>query len=128
MEGESQPVPDCRRNIMSAADEVIQSADSKMTSPEPGLRRQVMSYSQGIMLVRHKMEPGWVGAAHSHPHEQLIYVVSGAIQLTVGDASHTLSAGDSILVADGVRHQASTDRATEVLDVFTPYRTDYAAS
>ena len=68
---------------MSAADEVIQSADSKMTSPEPGLRRQVMSYSQGIMLVRHKMEPGWVGAAHSHPHEQLIYVVSGAIQLTV---------------------------------------------
>jgi quercetin dioxygenase-like cupin family protein len=113
---------------MPAADEVIHSADSKMTSPEPGLRRQVMSYSQGIMLVRHKMEPGWVGAAHSHPHEQLIYVVSGAIQLTVGDVTRALAAGDSILVAGGIQHQARADRATEVLDVFAPYRSDYAAS
>ena len=113
---------------MSAANEVVKSADSSMTNPEPGLWRQVMSYSQGIMLVRHKMEPGWVGAAHSHPHEQLIYVVSGAIQLTVGDATHALSAGDSILVAGGVQHRARTDRATEVLDVFAPYRSDYAPS
>lgn len=113
---------------MSAADEVIQSVDSSMTSPEPGLRRQVMSYSPGIMLVRHKMEPGWVGAAHSHPHEQLVFVVSGAIELTIAGVAHALSAGDSILVAGGVQHQARTDRASEVLDVFTPFRADYAAS
>ena len=61
---------------MSAADEVIKSVDSSMTSPEPSLRRQVMSYSQSLMLVRHKMELGWIGAAHSHPHEQLVYVSS----------------------------------------------------
>jgi quercetin dioxygenase-like cupin family protein len=127
IQGESQPAPERRRNAMSAADEVVKSVDSSMTSPEPGLKRQVMSYSKGIMLVRHKMEPGWVGAAHSHPHEQLIYVVSGAIQLTVGGVPHALSAGDSILVAGGIQHQARTDRATEVLDVFTPYRADYAA-
>jgi quercetin dioxygenase-like cupin family protein len=113
---------------MSAANEVVKSADSSMTNPEPGLWRQVMSYSQGIMLVRHKMEPGWVGAAHSHPHEQLIYVVSGAIQLTVGDRTHTLSAGDSFLVGGGIQHQARANRATEVLDVFEPYRSDYASS
>ena len=61
---------------MSAANDVIQSNDSSMTSPEPGLWRQVMSYSPNLMLVRHKIEPGWAGAAHSHPHEQLVYVVS----------------------------------------------------
>jgi quercetin dioxygenase-like cupin family protein len=113
---------------MSAADEVIQSVDSSMTSPEPGLRRQVMSYSPGIMLVRHKMEPGWVGAAHSHPQEQLVYVVSGAIELTIAGVIHALSAGDSILVAGGIEHQACAGRASEVLDVFTPFRADYAAS
>jgi quercetin dioxygenase-like cupin family protein len=111
---------------MSAADEVIKPVDSSMTSPEPGLRRQVMSYSQSLMLVRHKMEPGWIGAAHSHPHEQLVYVVSGAIQLTVAGVTHALSAGDSILVAGGTEHQARADRASEVLDVFAPYRADYA--
>jgi quercetin dioxygenase-like cupin family protein len=113
---------------MSAADEVVQSVDKNMTSPEPGLKRQVMSFSPGIMLVRHKMEPGWVGAAHSHPQEQLVYVVSGAIELTIAGVAHALSAGDSILVAGGAQHQARTDRASEVLDVFTPFRADYAAS
>src|ERR1035437_1758922 len=111
---------------MSAANEVIQSNDSSMTSPEPGLWRQVMSYSQNLMLVRHKIEPGWAGAAHSHPHEQLVYVVSGAIQLTIAGVTHSLSAGDSILVAGGTEHQARADRASEVLDVFAPYRADYA--
>jgi quercetin dioxygenase-like cupin family protein len=111
---------------MSAADEVIQSVDVTMTTPEPGLRRQVMSYSPNLMLVRHKMEPGWLGAAHCHPQEQLLYVVSGAIQLTVGNVVHTLNAGDSFVVAGGVPHQASADRPSEVLDIFTPYRPDYA--
>ena len=113
---------------MSAADEVVHSVDSNMTSPEPGLRRQVMSYSPDIMLVRHKMEPGWIGAAHSHPHEQLVFVVSGAIELTIAGVAHALSAGDSILVAGGIEHQARSGRASEVLDVFTPFRADYAAS
>jgi hypothetical protein len=31
-------------------------------------------------------------------------------------------------VAGGVQHQARTDRASEVLDVFAPFRADYAAS
>jgi quercetin dioxygenase-like cupin family protein len=69
-----------------------------------------------------------VGAAHSHPQEQLVYVVSGAIELTIAGVAHVLSAGDSILVAGGVEHQASAERASEVLDVFAPFRADYAAN
>lgn len=117
-----------RKDRMAVADDVIKSDDSSMSSPEPGIRRQVMSYSKEIMLVRHKMEPGWTGAAHSHPHEQVVFVVSGAIKLTIAGVTHALSAGDSILVAGGIQHQASTDRASEVLDVFTPYRAEYATT
>ena len=51
-----------------------------MATPEPGLRRQVMSYSPSMMLVRHTMKKGWVGAKHSHPHEQMVYIVSGHIR------------------------------------------------
>jgi quercetin dioxygenase-like cupin family protein len=112
---------------MSAADAVIHSDDSTMTTPEPGLRRQMMSYSQKVMLTRHKAEPGWVGAAHSHPHEQIVYVVSGAIQLTVAGVAHTLRAGDSLWVDGGVEHQASSERGAEILDIFTPCREEYAA-
>ena len=57
--------------------EVIASQDESMSQPEPGLRRQVMSWSPDMMLVRHRMKKGWVGARHSHPHEQMVYIISG---------------------------------------------------
>jgi quercetin dioxygenase-like cupin family protein len=104
---------------------VISSDDTNMTVPEPGLRRQVMATTEPMMLVRHRMEPGWVGAAHSHPHEQLLYVVSGEIALTVDGETYILRAGDSIMVPGGVVHQASAAVASEALDVFTPARDEY---
>ena len=65
---------------MPEAIEVIPSKPDEMTTPEPGLRRQVMSYSPSMMLVRHTMTKGWVGTRHSHPHEQMVYIVSGGIR------------------------------------------------
>ena len=110
---------------MSAADEVIKPVDSSMTSPEPGLRRQVMSYSQSLMLVRHKMEPGWIGAAHSHPHDQVVYVVSGHLRVVSAGRTFDVKSGDSFVVRGGVEHQASAMEPSLVIDVFTPCREDY---
>ncbi len=106
--------------------EVTESNDSGMSSPEPGLRRQVMSYSPSMMLVRHRMEKGWVGAKHSHPHEQMVYVVSGHLVFESPDGKFEAKTGDSFLVAGDVPHQAAALEDSEVLDVFTPYREDYA--
>ena len=59
--------------------EVIPSNDATMSEPEAGLKRQVMCYSPSMMLVRHLQKKGWVGTKHSHPHEQMVYVISGRI-------------------------------------------------
>ena len=106
--------------------EVTPSQDATMTAPEPGLRRQVMSFSPSMMLVRHRMEKGWVGAKHSHPHEQMVYIVSGHLVFHHPGGTFEAKTGDSFLVAGGVDHQASALEDSEVLDVFTPYREDYA--
>ncbi len=108
--------------------DVVNSNDAAMTQPEPGLRRQVMSYSPGMMLVRHRMEKGWVGIRHSHPHEQMVYVVSGRILFKHPGGSVEAAGGDSFLVAGGVEHEASALEDSEILDIFTPYREDYAPS
>src|SRR5260370_31594002 len=55
----------------------VKTGDARAFEPEPGMKRQVLSYSDQLMLVRHYFEQGWVGARHSHPHHQLVYVVSG---------------------------------------------------
>ena len=105
---------------------VTHSDDREMTVPEPGLRRQVMSYSPSMMLVRHRMNKGWVGLRHSHPHEQMVYVLSGHIVFEHPGFKFEAKGGDSFLVPGGVEHQASAYEDSEVLDIFTPYREEYA--
>ncbi len=112
--------------MQTNAIEVVPSKQEAMTAPEPGLRRQVMSYSPGMMLVRHSMKKGWAGARHSHPHEQMVYVVRGRIRFEYPGGSLEAGAGDSFLVPGGVEHQASALEECEVLDIFTPMREEYA--
>jgi quercetin dioxygenase-like cupin family protein len=104
----------------------IASDDNNMTTPEEGLRRQVMSYSPSMMLVRHTMQKGWVGVRHSHPHEQMVYVIRGHIVFEHPAGRFEAGTGESFLVPGGVEHQASALENSEVLDIFTPYREDYA--
>jgi quercetin dioxygenase-like cupin family protein len=105
---------------------VVPSLDAAMFVPEPGLRRQVMCHSPRMMLVRHRMEKGWVGARHSHPHEQMVYVASGRIAFEHPGGRFEVGPGDSFIVAGNVEHQASALEDSEVLDIFTPCREDYA--
>ena len=105
---------------------LIEREGRRVFSPETGLSRQVLAYSGKLMLVRHLMEKGWVGARHSHPHEQLVYIVRGHIQFNGGDRTFEARAGDSFLVPGGIEHQANALEESEVLDVFTPLREDYA--
>jgi len=106
---------------------VTASKNVGMSIPEPGLRRQVMSYSPSIMLVRHTMIAGWVGARHSHPHEQMVYIVRGRIRFEHRGCVFDVGPGDSFLVPGNVEHQASALEDSEVLDIFTPMREDYAS-
>lgn len=113
--------------MSGSAIQVAASNNEGMTTPEPGLRRQVMSYSASMMLVRHTMVAGWVGARHSHPHEQMVYVVRGRIRFGHPGGVFEAGAGESFLVPGNVEHQASALEDSEVLDIFTPMREDYAA-
>lgn len=98
---------------------------SRITEPEAGLRRQVLAHSESMMLVRHEMRKGWRGTAHKHPHEQMVYVISGHIRSIVDGAEIDASTGDNFIVAPNVEHQATALEDSVVLDVFCPARADY---
>jgi quercetin dioxygenase-like cupin family protein len=105
---------------------VVKASEAKRFTPETGMVRQVLAYSGDLMLVRHYFEKGWVGARHSHPHHQLVYVVKGAIHVEAdGEPAFDCYAGDSFVVNGGVEHQARALEDSEVLDIFTPVREDY---
>jgi quercetin dioxygenase-like cupin family protein len=93
--------------------------------PEPGMKRQVLTYNEKVMLVRHHFSKGWIGATHKHLHEQLVYVVTGHIQFKGDGKTIELHAGDSVIVKGNIEHQATALEDSEVLDVFVPFRIDY---
>jgi unsaturated pyranuronate lyase len=107
--------------------EVIASHEDSMSHPEPGLRRQVMSSSPSMMLVRHRMKKGWGGKARQ-PQEQMVYIVSGHLSFQHPGGVVETRMGDSFLVPGNVEHQAFALEDSEVLDIFTSWREDYATT
>jgi len=104
---------------------VYGSAATVLTNPEPGLERRVLAANEKLMLVEHRMKKGWVGTAHAHPHEQIVYVVSGRLRIHAGGQTFDIGKGDSFVVRGGIEHQACALEESQVLDVFTPRRNDY---
>jgi quercetin dioxygenase-like cupin family protein len=63
--------------------------------------------------------------AHSHPHEQVVNMLDGELELTVAGVPHRLRPGDVFAIPGGVEHAARGLTACRVLDVFSPVREDY---
>jgi quercetin dioxygenase-like cupin family protein len=105
---------------------LVKGADVKSFTPEAGMVRQVLAHNDHLMLIRHFFEKGWVGARHSHPHEQLVYIIRGKLKVDIdGKKPFEVESGESFVVDGGVEHQATALEESEVLDVFTPLREDY---
>ena len=110
---------------MSAPMTISKLAQVPVTHPEPGLQRRVLTNSSNLMLVEHRMAKGWQGARHSHPHEQMVYVLSGRLRFICGSDTLEIATGDRFIVPGGIEHQASALEDCVVLDVFHPTRKDY---
>ena len=92
-----------------------------------GNRRRVLLHTDELMVVEFAFEEGGIGALHNHPHVQASYVAEGRFEVTVGDRTDTLSAGDSFIVPSNVVHGVKALLAGRLVDSFTPHRADFLA-
>lgn len=91
----------------------------------PGVRRRVV-YLEHAMVTFFEFDPQSVLPEHAHPHEQITYVVRGAMQFNLDGETRTLRAGDGVCVPPNVPHGAVVlDEPTFVLDAWYPQREDY---
>jgi len=104
---------------------VVSQSEGQVSEPERGLKRRVLAYNDKLFLAEHEMVKGWVGTVHSHPHDQVVYVVHGHLRVTCQGATFDSRTGDSFVVRGGVEHGASAIEDSRVVDIFTPCREDY---
>jgi quercetin dioxygenase-like cupin family protein len=91
-----------------------------------GAQRRVLSHSPNMMLVHFTFDAGVTSWEHSHPHEQIGYVVSGEIDLLMaGQPAARLGPGCSYYVPPDVLHHIHTHTPAVLIDCFTPARTDF---
>jgi quercetin dioxygenase-like cupin family protein len=74
------------------------------------------------------IEAGAVLPAHQHPHEQVVNMLSGSFELTAGNETVTLTAGDIYAIPGNTTHSGRAITSAHILDVFHPVREDYRTS
>ena len=104
---------------------IVAAADAPKVEAFPGVWLQVVQCGEKLMMTRVTARKGALFPEHSHPHEQMGYVVSGSMELTIDGESHVMGPGDTYLVPGGKLHSARALEDFDVIDGFSPPREDY---
>jgi quercetin dioxygenase-like cupin family protein len=90
-----------------------------------GIHRRTMATTDEAMLCQFFLEAGSTVPRHNHMNDQVGYVVSGQLEMTIGNKVRVLKPGDTYAVPGGVYHSAKAIVDTVAIDVFSPPREDY---
>ncbi len=104
---------------------VVRAADKHPQEVAPGIIRSVLSHGAHLMLVEFSLKKGARVEAHSHPHEQITYVVRGTLFLNIDERTVVLAAGETCLIPSGSVHAAEAFSECLVVDTFSPPREDF---
>ncbi|EGQ9295353.1 TPA: cupin domain-containing protein [Vibrio parahaemolyticus] len=99
--------------------------DIPMEDLGEGISRKVLAHSDNMMSVEVHFEEGAIGTMHSHPHEQLTYVLSGEFEFTIGDEKKVVKTGDTMYKEPNIEHGCVCLKAGVLIDTFTPMRKDF---
>ncbi len=92
----------------------------------PGVSRAGFR-GDNVLLVMNWLKPGMETRPHSHPCEQLVYVVQGTMRFHVEDEVHDVATGGLLRIPPNAIHYGEPlgDEVVLNLDVFSPIRDDY---
>lgn len=90
-----------------------------------GMQLKTLVNGENTILCEFNMEKGRSVPSHKHPHEQTGYLVSGRMNLIIGDNTFVAGPGDSWCIPGDVEHAAEILENSVAVEVFSPVREDY---
>jgi quercetin dioxygenase-like cupin family protein len=99
-------------------------SEIRVSEPVPGFRARFL-HSESMTVAYWEIEPGASMPEHSHPHEQIVNVIEGEFELSVGGEKRKMSQGLVAVIPPDVPHSGTALIRTRIIDVFFPVRGDY---
>jgi quercetin dioxygenase-like cupin family protein len=99
-------------------------ADMSAVQAGAGIQRRAVQLDH-LMLTFFDLDSGAIIPPHQHPHEQISYVVRGALRFTLDGETRVLRAGEGATVPSNTPHEALALEDTVVIDGWSPVREDY---
>ncbi|MBD3334969.1 MAG: cupin domain-containing protein [Candidatus Eisenbacteria bacterium] len=90
----------------------------------PGYRGRFV-HSESMTAVYWDADAGAPIPQHAHPHEQIMNLVAGEFELTVGGEMQLMTPGMIAVIPPDVPHSGRAVSACRIIDVFHPIREDY---
>lgn len=90
----------------------------------PGLRARLI-HTDRVTHSWVDLDQGASFPEHHHPHEQIVSVIDGQLEITVSGETHVLSPGTVFVVPPHAPHAGRALTPCRVLDTFAPVREDY---
>jgi quercetin dioxygenase-like cupin family protein len=103
----------------------VKNQEKPLLTIVPGIQRKTLAVGAHTLMTEFVLEAGAELPAHKHPHEQIGFLVSGCLILTIGGESCEMNPGDSWAVPGDVEHSAKVVERAEAIEVFYPVRQDY---
>ena len=91
----------------------------------PLLTRQFVTGDQA-MFARIVLTRGCIVPRHSHPNEQLAFILQGSLRFDFDDGtSHIVNSGEVLVIPSNLPHSATALEDTIDFDIFAPPRQDW---
>jgi len=104
---------------------LVPKSDKGFVAALPGIARKTLAYGEKTLMVEFRLEKGSALPLHSHPYEQIGFLVSGRMVLTIAGEAKEVAPGDSWCIAENVEHGAEVAEDVVAIEVFAPVRPDY---
>lgn len=106
--------------------EVVPEDAIEATEAVEAVHLKLLAGGERANVQHFEVEAGATVPEHSHPHEQLGYMLSGELTFIVDGEEKVVRAGDSYVLDGGEPHAAENrgDEPAIGLDVFAPPRDD----
>ncbi len=90
----------------------------------PGYHGKLI-HTQNMSLAFWEVEKGAKVPEHAHINEQVMQVLQGKFEFTLGGITNTYEPGDLVIIPPNVSHSGRALTPCKLMDVFSPTREDY---